>query len=323
MPYKTYKEQIEEHVAFIRSFGLDVDATTLHVNEPGHKRKCVRFQAGEHRYDYQTNLTKFGDDKEESGLCGLMTFVRGPGGNGRLRTYGLQGESSSFAPAVAQLISDTEYEEAAKRAYGFWQHCSPLGESEYLKRKGVGAYGIRFHSSDQFGNVAVVPMYDERGRLWNRQLLNSDGTKRMAKDGRTTGLFHKLSTLTNGKTIGIAEGYVTAATCQELSGIPMVCAFSSENLVFVAKILIDLTPSSLILIFADNDRHLPERNLPNKGLEKADEARTIAPNRITIIAPDFGAISPTKDASDWNDLARLLGRDVAKRQMLEKLQMNA
>ena len=134
------------------------------------------------------------------------------------------------------LIKDMKY--AAKRAYGFWNHSSTNGKSDYLDRKGVGYYGIRFRSDEKFGNVAIVPMLDETGYLWNYQILNSDGTKIMAKDARTDGLFHKLMEPKDGESIGIAEGYVTAATCMELSGMPTICAFSSENLVAVTKIVI-------------------------------------------------------------------------------------
>ncbi len=78
-----------------------------------------------------------------------------------------------------------------------------------------------------------------------------------------------ISEMENGRrSIGIAESYVTAGTCIELSGIPTVCAFSSDNLPDVAKIIRgELRPKSPIILFADNDRHLKERDCPTKDLK--------------------------------------------------------
>mgnify|MGYP006904182711 CR=1 FL=1 len=35
--------------------------------------------------------------------------------------------------------------------------------------------------------------------------------------------------------------------------------------------------------------------------------------------PNFDGIQPSKEASDWNDLIRLKGEDIARSQMLEAL----
>jgi phosphate ABC transporter permease subunit PstA len=91
-------------------------------------------------------------------------------------------------------------------------------------------------------------MVDEHGRLWSYQLLNPNGTKRHPRDSRTEGLFHKLKEPMNGEPIGIAESYVTAATCFELIKFPIVTAFSSENLVAVTDIMLS-APSIVIGLF--------------------------------------------------------------------------
>jgi putative DNA primase/helicase len=79
-------------------------------------------------------------------------------------------------------------------------------------------------------------MFDEFGKLWSYQLLNPEGTKMYPKGAGTEGLFHKLQEPFNGQPIGIAESYATSATCFELSQVPMVCAFSSENLLAVTDL---------------------------------------------------------------------------------------
>lgn len=251
-------------------------------------------------------------------MVGIATWCRGHGGlQSNYQTYGLGPTESEAIPQIINTISQTEemisetHCSVAKKAYGFWQHSSITGTSDYLNRKGVGSYGIRFRQSEQYGNTAVIPMYNSDGRLWNYQLLNADGSKRDAKGGRTNGLFHSLRPLLNKQPIGIAESYVTSATCMELTDIPVVCAFSCHNLKSVAMAIRQLYPNSSLIIFADNDRHLNQ----NQGLLKAQEACDSIKTRIIMSAPDFGDLEPSKEASDWNDLVRLKGTDFAKLQI--------
>ena len=65
-------------------------------------------------------------------------------------------------------------------------------------------------------------MRDIRGQLQGYQILNADGSKVFAKGIQITGLFHQVTDLIDIIPIGIAEGYVTAATCFELLPMPMV-----------------------------------------------------------------------------------------------------
>lgn len=114
----------------------------------------------------------------------------------------------------------------------------------------MGYYGIKFRSTAEYGNVAVIPMTDSTGHLWSYQLLNPDGTKRQPKDARTKGLFHLIGPPVNGQAIGMAESYVTSASCFELTGIPTACAFSCQNLKNVAEVLQEHYPRSKLIIFA-------------------------------------------------------------------------
>ena len=117
----------------------------------------------------------------------------------------------------------------------------------------------------QYGDVAVVPMKDASGHLWNYQLLNPDGSKRQPKDARTKDLFHMIGKSTDGQPIGVAESYVTSASCYELTGVPTACAFSCENLKHIVMILKQKYPKSRVIIFADNDRHLECQGLVNSN----------------------------------------------------------
>ena len=41
---------------------------------------------------------------------------------------------------------------------------------------------------------------------------------------------------------------------------------------------------------------------------------------ISLLIPDFGNLEPSKEASDWNDLVRLKGKDEARQQISLKLE---
>lgn len=306
----SYADQLREHLTFLQAQGLDV--SELQVNAGFVRCHQIGETKGRPDLAYKTATTRL-----QSGLLGLATWCRCLDGERRnFQTYGHGPNGDEYVRLESPEHKSTSqdlavYEEVARKAYGFWQHSSTTGESDYLKRKGVGAYGIRFRYTEQYGNAAVVPMRDIDGRLWSYQLLNADGSKHNAKGGRVSGLSHSLQPIINRKPFGIAESYVTAATCMEITGIPAICAFSSHNLKEVARAWSLKCPDSPIIIFADNDRHLAS----NKGLDYAREAAVAIGDRAIVTVPDFGDRTPSRDESDWNDLVRIAGKEVTLKQL--------
>lgn len=313
MAYKSYAKQIAEHLEFLRAKNFNINE--LVVNPTRKEIRCCAADEthGRGKLAYRCTPRRLNND-----LLGLGTWCRGLlGEEDYFMTYGLWPDSDN-SEIQEPFISRTQMREsegshfdlAARRAYGFWIHSAFTEKSDYLDKKGVGYYGLRFRRN-RYGNVAVVPMRDEFFRLWSYQLLNPDGSKRFAKGAKTIGLQHALGKLVDSKPIGISESYVTAATCMELTNIPTVCAFSSENLIPVSEILRKKYPSSHIYILADNDRHL-SRNI---GIQKAQEAFKALKTGVSVIAPEFGEITPSGSASDWNDLVRMVGIVEAKCQI--------
>lgn len=330
MAYMTYQQQIETHVRRLRELGFDVNELTLRVQEEG-KADFIRCcalgqQSGRGKLAYKTTIAS----SMQTGLVGIGTWYRAADGRkDSFQTYGLkpnvndllmiQKNNTDTAQTATSKADLEKHKAAARDAYGFWYHSPDKGGSDYLDEKQVGAYDIRFRNN-KYGRVAVVPMRDINGFLWNRQLLNpkkaGENNKIFVEDARVEGLFHALQQLVNGKPFGIAESYVTAATCFELTGMPMVCAFSSGNLLEVAVALRKKYPDSFIFICADNDRHLVDANT---GLVKAKEVvQTV--KRSAIVLPEFGDLPPGRDLSDWNDLRRERGVEFTKTQILSKMQ---
>jgi phage/plasmid primase-like uncharacterized protein len=323
MSYKSYSEQINEHLVFLKSKSFDI--TELKVNVD-----FIRCRQTE-KCQYRGELTyKTRTKKLNNGLTGVQTWFRGPQGeSSSFQTYGMGPQENEeiirleTVVEAEQNVDTSKHDVAGRKAYGFWQYSAISGRSEYLERKKVGCYGIRFRNSEQYGDVAVVPMIDMLGRLWNYQLLNPDGTKRQPKDARTEGLFHAIGDLINGQPLGIAESYVTSASCFELTGIPIVCAFCCQNLQAIAKMLRQRYPNSPLIIFADNDKHLEERGGTNQGVIKALETLNLIKERIVLVVPDFGDLAASKGHSDWNDLINQRGFEYAKEEIQDQLKKAA
>lgn len=328
MSYKKYSEQVQEHLNFLRSKGFDIDNLKVNADFV----RCRESEVNQMRGELAYKTMKRGLN---NGLTGLQTWFRGPGGVvDRFQTYGLGPDHQTLnkepleaSPALTSTptISDnrtanaSEHDEAGRRAYGFWLHSDVNGRSEYLEKKHVGYYGIRFRSSEQYGATAIVPMNDHQGRLWSYQILNCDGSKRYPKNARTEGLFHLVGAPVDGRPIGIAESYVTSASCYELTGIPTACAFNCQNLKNLVIIFKQRYPQSRLIIFADNDRHLEVRGTSNQGLLKAQEAINSVESGVVLVTPDFKDSAALKDRSDWNDLIHDKGFEYARTQLKDQL----
>ena|ERR1700679_1735062 len=83
MGYKTYTEQVQEHLNILNDSGLCVSELKLDSSSwircHGHEETKSR---GE--YSYISNTEQLGN-----GLLGIRTSFRGPGGVGSHKTYGL------------------------------------------------------------------------------------------------------------------------------------------------------------------------------------------------------------------------------------------
>ena len=182
MSYMTFEEQIASHCAFLREQNLNVD--TLQI-DGGFIRCTAHDQTtgrGELCYKTQKNQLR-------NGMVGLATWCRGVGGQITThKTYGLSPQNSNVAEAESAL-KDTQKE--IIKAEMFWRMSDETGEAEYLLKKGVGYYGIRFRYNE-YGKIAIIPLRDINGKFSSYQLINPDGSKRFAKDIGIIGLLHTL-----------------------------------------------------------------------------------------------------------------------------------
>lgn len=191
---------------------------------------------------------------------------------------------------------------AARRAKQVWDKLAPSGECQYLEAKGVKAYGLRFSDS----GCAYLPLLDANGAIHGLQILLPRGHKRIAQTGRNkdfwpAGLIKKGHWFQIGAVraiVLIAEGYATAASIHEATGLPVAVAFDAGNLLPVVETIRKRHRSAKILICADDDF----KSDGNPGMTAASAAALAAHGEI--VAPIFSIDREVgkKGLTDFNDL---------------------
>jgi putative DNA primase/helicase len=189
---------------------------------------------------------------------------------------------------------------AAERAKTKLNKLPVNGSSQYLERKKIEAFGVKF-----CGNTLVVPLRDIEEKLTSLQFINEDGEKRFLSGGKKQGCFHVIGSLEAAEIAYIAEGYATAASVHMATEKPVVVAFDAGNIIPVIESITTKYPSLNIIVAADNDQ-FNEYGI-NIGKQKAEEAAE--KYGVQYILPEFpeeliarlkaaGDIMPT----DFNDL---------------------
>lgn len=160
----------------------------------------------------------------------------------------------------AEKARIAEQQRVAEKAAGIWNKLPSEGASDYLTRKRVRAWGVRFSR----GSV-VVPVVDAADVLWGLQFIAGDGSKTFLTGMRKSGCCHRIP---GQGPIAIAEGYATGASIRQAMGWEVWIAFDAGNLKNVAAAARQRNPAATILICGDDDTGTPG----NPGRAKATEA---------------------------------------------------
>ncbi len=202
-----------------------------------------------------------------------------------------------------------QYRAVAKRAYGIFQNAEPAPANHaYLQNKQVPAGDLRI---DQSGNL-LMPMANDKGFIENIQTIHPDGNKMYLKDGKKRGLMHVIEGDPKGPMI-VTEGYSTGQSLHMASGLTVVVALDSGNLVPVAEVLHKKHPDRALVIAADDD-HAKQINAGIKGAERASEL-----TGAKILRPDLSDDEKAKGLTDFNDIHRERGLEALKRLVTEQL----
>jgi len=202
---------------------------------------------------------------------------------------------------------------AAAKAVIAWDRASPAPASHpYLERKRIGAHGARRDGKD-----LAVPMRDIEGKLWGVQTIKPDGGKLFMPGGRVQGTFAAMGTLRPGEPVIIAEGFATAATMREATGLTVLAAFDSGNLLEVARAVRAADPARLIIMAADNDHHLPRRAVPLANVGEAKATAAAAAVGGVVLMPAF---TPADSGTDWSDYAAQHSKEAVRKLAQDALQ---
>lgn len=221
---------------------------------------------------------------------------------------------------LAEQQRKAEAERAAARAERVWRKCLPTGASEYLQRKGVSGHGVRYTES----GALVVPMLDAQSRVGGLQYIYPKGHARAARLGRDKEFWpagmakRALHFLVGappdvGGVILLAEGYATAATLHEATGLAVVVAFDAGNLLPVAESVSRRYRRARILVCGDDD-YLSEGN---PGATAAAAAAVAVAGAYML--PRFTVERAGRKLTDFNDLAALEGVHVVRDQVQTQL----
>jgi len=203
----------------------------------------------------------------------------------------------------------------AKQAHAIWNIATPAVHHDYLKAKGVQAYGTRVIDADVArqhcehlssvltGMLLVVPMR-KGSELRSLQFITTDGTKRPLTGGEKRGCYFAIG---KGLTrrVAIAEGFATSASVHEATASSVAVAFDRGNMGHVAKSLHADHPNHEIVLCADDDF----QKEGNPGLKDAREAAKAIGGWLAV--PDFTGYD-RGEGTDFNDLRAVAGLEAVK-----------
>lgn len=199
-----------------------------------------------------------------------------------------------------EQAEQVQREEARHRAASEWKAATPAPDSHpYLARKGVKAHGLRVDADGRL----LVPVRDRAGDWQSLQRIAANGDKLFLPGGRVAGGYYSISKPAG--TICIAEGFATAATIHEATGLPVAVAFNAGNLEAVARTLREKLSTAKLILCADDDA----RTDGNPGVTKATAAARAVGGLLAV--PDFDADRPD-GATDFNDLAKHRGPEAVR-----------
>jgi len=117
---------------------------------------------------------------------------------------------------------------ARARAKALWETANPAPDDHpYLRRKQVGPNRLRV---DALGNL-IVPLHGTDGVLHTIEIIAPAGDKRYLAGGAKAGNFCPIGgPLKTAKDILICEGWATAASLFEATGLPVIAAMDANDL---------------------------------------------------------------------------------------------
>jgi putative DNA primase/helicase len=201
------------------------------------------------------------------------------------------------------------HREAAGKSRVIWSTATTApSDHPYLVRKNV-----KPHIARLFHEVLVIPVTKNRD-LVGLQFIAADGEKKFKFGTDIRGAYATIGTPKDQ--VIICEGFSTAASIHEATGIPVIIAFNASNLEPVSTAIRDRLPESQITIAVDDDRFpnpLRPQSHVNAGVTYGSKAASLVNGRL--VRPHFKKDDDPSKPTDFNDVANLYGSSEVKRQI--------
>lgn len=188
---------------------------------------------------------------------------------------------------------------AALRAHAIWRGCSKAtSDHPYLARKQVKPHQARVYrgplqiGGQQCHGALVVPIHSPSGEMVSLQFVAEDGQKKFLPYGRTAGCYASISGVGRDRIV-ICEGFATAASINEATGLPVAVALSAGNMKGAALALREKYQGAELVLAADA--------FPLATVEKARQAAAAVHGLLSV--PSLQECEGT----DFNDLAGMRG----------------
>lgn len=211
----------------------------------------------------------------------------------------------------ARALAATHARQTAK-AHALYDKLPPADPAHaYFIRKGVTADDdIR-----QTRNGAlVIPLYDVDGQFRTLQYIPPDGEKYLYKEAPKAGHFNVVGgALRNGEPVLYAEGYATARSINQLTGLPVVMTVDAGNMLNVAEVLFAKYPNSPHIFMADDDHQKPV----NTGKVMADQAAFTTAGMVLM--PEPSEAERQAGMTDFNDIHQARGAEVLRATLIPRL----
>jgi len=195
------------------------------------------------------------------------------------------------------------YDRAAVKAVQIWNAATPAPvDHPYLTAKKIKPHGARLASWERtiidddgkrqkliIDNCLIIPLFNAAGQIRSLQAIFPDKHPLLDRNkdflpfGQLAGLIWWIGG--KSETVLICEGFATAATLHEETNHRVYMAFTANNLLAVAKTVLEKLPDAEIVVCADNDVNTKG----NPGLSKATAAAEAVGGSVAVppIAGDF------------------------------------
>lgn len=239
-------------------------------------------------------------------------------------------ELKAMAAARKQLIKQAEEgkkaeaKRAAELAAQVWRQCQPAVAHDYLTRKQIQPHGARLLGPINLDGIAglsndnrrtfkrnagalVVPMHNTAGNIQGLQLIAGSAKFFWPSGMSTSATFGLIGPFPRAGVLLLTEGFATAASLAEATGLPCAYAFSAGNLCKAAREIRKAAPKLKILVAADDDY----LTVGNPGCTEAARASAEVAE-CDWLKPDFRDdlqqdMRNGRKLTDFNDLAVLTG----------------